>query len=277
MRKLLLLVPLVGCANDPMYVPGPNTLEAGMMDSMGNMVAQAKSSLTLPIKTETTADATARATLATTLMVAVPYVKIDDIAVEVEYTIKNLDSEAGQAKVELNGANELFSYDPTLFADPNPEDEAPPPPGLAANSDIPIDIAANGEIDGLFTEDETKEASVDLDMITRGNVNEFAATITVGDKNRQSFQPMTPAMYDMDGNELPQSPMGPPIPRAAFPHIIRFDLVFTPDHHMVLDYNVRIRDLRGIVDNKGVAAPMTELEPFTMIMTYMPTLPPPPS
>jgi len=277
MRKVLLVM-LVGCsANDPMYVPGQTTLEAGMMDAMGNTVASAKGTLTLPIKTETMDDANARAALTTQLMVQVPYIKIDDIAVEVEYTVKNLDSEDGTAKVELNGANELFEYDPTLFADPNPEDEAPPPPGLAANSDIPITVPANGEVDGLFTEDETKEASVDLDEITRGNINEFTAVLTPADKNKQSFQPVTPLMYDAMGNALPQTPMGAEIPRAAFPHIIRFDLVFTPDHHMVLDYNIRIRDLRGnVVDDKGLTAPTSELDPFDMIMPYMPALPPPP-
>ena len=90
MRKLVLAVSLLGgCANDPMYVPSPMNLEAGMMDPAGNMVTQAKGSLTLPIKTETTDDANKRMALAMQLGVMVPYVKVDDIAVEVAYTIKN--------------------------------------------------------------------------------------------------------------------------------------------------------------------------------------------
>lgn len=42
-------------------------------------------------------------------------------------------------------------------------------------------------------------------------------------------------------------PIGDPIPREAFAEITRIDLVFKPTTHMVLEYDVRIRDLRGIM------------------------------
>src|SRR4051795_13440826 len=104
---------LVGCANDPEYIPAPMTMEAGVADMMG-MLSEAKASLTLPIKTESAADKTKRDALSTQLGVTVPYVKVGDLELDVEWTIKNLDSKAGQAKIELNGANELFSFDPSI-------------------------------------------------------------------------------------------------------------------------------------------------------------------
>jgi len=237
---------LAGCANDPVYIPAPATMEAGVPDMTG-MLTQAKASLQLPIKTETAADTAARAARATTLMVAVPYVRVGDLEIEVEWTITNLDTaNQGHAKIELNGANELFSYDPSIIKLDPGNDEAPPTPGLTG--DIPIDVPAGGEVSGLFTEDQLREASIDLDQITRGNVNPFHATLTVS-KNAASFQPMTPPMPPAMPGAMPpaQAAVGPPVPREAFAEITRIDLVFKPDTHMVLAYNVRVRDLRGLL------------------------------
>jgi hypothetical protein len=271
MRALLLVLASIvvsgGCANDPLYLDSPNNLEAGTDDGMGGLT-QATSSLVLPIKPETSKDAAARMALATKLGVMVPYVKVGDLDIEVEYTIKNLDNMPGQAKVELNGANEWFVYDPTqIVLDPG-NDEAPPTPGL--QGDIPIDVPAMGMVEGVFREDQLLEASIDCDQVTRGHVNPFAAVLKIN-KNDPSFQPLSnyvpPAVPGQD--PPPQTPVGPPVPRAAFAELIRVDLVFKPDHHMVMDYTVRVRDHRGIVDTKGLAAPTSEVVQF-MPVVYMP-------
>lgn len=269
MRYAAIAVLLAACANDPIYEPSPTNMEAGIPDPSGNgVISQAKSSLQIPFKTETAADQKTRMALASKLGVMVPYVKVDDVAVEIDYTIKNLDgSNAGTALVELNGANEFFAYDPSMIQLDPGDDEAPPTPGLSG--DIPIDLAPGGTYQGMFREDQVVEASIDLDEITRGNINPFAAELTVN-KNDQTFQPLAPEMYDMDGNPLPRTPMGPPIPRAAFAQMVRMDLVFKPTTHMVLDYDVRVRDLRGIVDDKGLDAPQSELEQFPMVPDYQP-------
>ena len=256
MRASILVV-LVGCANDPLYMPGPNTLEAGMDDGMGGTTT-ATSSMSLPIKPETAADMTSRMNLATKLApVTVPYVRVGDMAVEVEWTIQNLDTMPGQAQIELNGANEYFVYDPSMIVlDPN-DDEAPPTPGL--QGDIPIDVAPGQEIRGLFTEDELLEASIDLDQITRGNVNPFRAMLTVS-KNAKSFQPMTPPMpLVMD---YVQTPTGPEVPREAFAQMVRIDLVFKPNRHMVMSYDVRVRDTRGLLADKLLTADPATLAQF---------------
>jgi hypothetical protein len=249
---------VAGCGNDPVYIPGPTNLEAGMDDGAGGIVAEAKTQLVLPIETETPDDAAARADRTAALGIDVPYVKLGDLEVSVEWTIKNLDAVDGTARVELDGANELFAYDPDLIV-LSTDDEAPPTPGLAGN--IPIHVAANATVSGVFREDQLREASIDLDQITRANVNPFAAMLTVN-KNDAAIQPLLP--FDPTMPELP--PMPDPdataIPREAIAQIIRVDLVFAPTTHMVLDYAVRIRDLRGIVHDDLLAAPGGELQGF---------------
>jgi hypothetical protein len=258
---------LAGCANDPVYIPGPMTMEAGVPDGTG-AVSEAKASVQLPIKTETASDLAKRMALATELGVDVPYVRLGDLEVEVEWTIRNVDTKIGQARVHLNGANELFSYDPSIIV-LNPEDEdAPPTPPL--EGDIPLEIPAGGELSGLFTEDQLREASIDLDQITRGNVNPFRATLTIS-KNAQTFQPMTPPMPGDE--EYVQTPVGEPIPRDAFAEITRIDLVFRATAHMVLEYNIRVRDLRGIMHDLLLTAVTDEPDELQMFapMVYNPT------
>jgi hypothetical protein len=253
-----LVIVAPACANDPEYIPAPMDLEGGMMDMMGNLV-DAKASLMLPVKLETAADAATRAALATKLGVKVPYVKVGDLQVSIEYTIQNLDMKPGTAKIELNGANEFFVYDPSMLDYSGGDDEAPPTPGLSG--DIPIDVAAGETIQGQFREDQILEASIDLDQITRGNINPYAATLAIN-KNDQSFQPVTIVMPTAaDPDPVPQ-PLGSPIPRAAFAQMIRFDLVFKPDTHMVMTYDVRVRDIRGIMADKLLAAPAATLTAF---------------
>jgi hypothetical protein len=260
-----LLAVASGCASNPEYLPSPMNLEAGMA-----MVTEAKSSLVLPIKPESMQDAADRAALATKLGLTpddIPYVKVGDLEIEVEWSIRNLDATPGQAKIELDGANEWFIYDPSMIVLNPGDDEAPPTPGLQGN--VPIDVPASGEVQGVFREDQLLEASIDLDSITRGHLNPFAATLTV-QKNADSFAqlsaptPSTPVcLANPQDPSCQQMPTGLVVPRAAFANIIRIDLVFRPSQHMVLDYTVRIRDHRNILHDMGLAAPTGEVVMFT--------------
>lgn len=244
----LAIVTAAGCANDPLYLPSPMTLEAGV-DMMG-MRSEGRASLELPIKTETAEDAARRAERAAQLTpVEVPYVRVGDLEISVEWTIRNLDGSDGQALIQLNGANEYFIYDPTLIVLNPEDDEAAPTPGL--EGDVPINVAAGGTVSGLFTEDQVREAAIDIDQITRGNLNPFAATLTIS-KNARSFQPMTPLMPGAE--DYDQMPTGPEIPREAFAGMTRVDLVFRATSRMTLDYTVRVRDIRGIMHELGLAA-----------------------
>jgi hypothetical protein len=265
------LAGLVACsANDPLYIQAPMTLEAGMTDPANpDMLTEARVSLTLPIKPETAADKAKRDALAAKLApVLVPYVKVGDLELDVEWTITNLDSKPGKARLQLNGANEFFSYDPTLINLAPPDAEDPPKtPGL--DDGKPIDIPAMGSVSDLFTEDDLREASIDLDQVTRGNVNPFHASLTVS-KNELSFQPLTAPVLDAQG-KITQAPTGPVVPREAFAAMVRIDLVFKPDHHMKLDFNVRVRDVRGIMNDLLLTARPADLQMFDP-MPYAPVI-----
>jgi hypothetical protein len=227
-----------GCANDPVYLPGAAVLEAGDVDADG-MTVVATAQHVLPIRLEKAEEAAERAMRTAELAVDVPYVKVGDLEVSVEWTITNLDPELpGTALVQLNGANETFAYDPDLIVLGDP-DEVPPAPGL--EGDVPLHVEPGATIRGLFREDQLREASIDLDQITRANLHPFAATLQVH-KNAAFFQPMS---SPTPGAE--QMPVGDPIPREAFRQMIRVDLVFKPDRPMVMEYTIRVRDTRGIM------------------------------
>jgi hypothetical protein len=257
-----LLVAAVGCTNDPIYIPpgmdGPR-LEGGLeMDMDGNRVA-ARTSVVIPINTETEEDIEDREALQMTMPaeVTVPYIKVGDLEVSVEWTIRNLEESPGQATMQINGANQFYEYDPLLVV-LSEDDEAPPTPGLTG--DIPIDIPAGGTISGLFTEDDMREAAIDLDQITRGRVNPFRARFTIA-KNDRQFAQMSEVMYDEDGEALPQMETGVVFPREAFAGMLRLDIVFDPDRHMVLEYAVRVRDVRGeMINTLFFDAPAEELQ-----------------
>ena len=93
-------------------------------------------------------------------------------------------------------------------------------------------------------------------------------------KNIDFFQPMSALMPGVE--DYVQTPIGDPIPRAAFRQIIRVDLVFKPDRHMMLDYAIRVRDTRGIMhellDAAVTAAPdeLTVFAPADFAVAYTP-------
>lgn len=266
MRKLAVVVLLAACSNDPVYIPG-----SMMIETDGQAMMPPIATLTLPVKLETMDDAAERARRTTALGVDVPYVKIGDIEVSIEWKVTNLTAMPGDFSIQLNGANEYFEYDPGILAvglDP----EEPQPPGL--EGDVPIHVEANGSVTGVFREDQLKEASIDLDEITRGNFNPFRATLTIS-KNLKTYAQLTTQMFDMNGEPLPQTTTGVVYPREAWPMMIKYNLVFKPDRMMRFEYTVRIRDTRGILHDLLDAA-MTEapgeLTTF-MPAVYMPALP----
>jgi hypothetical protein len=235
---LLFLLGLGACADDPVYVQPAAALEVVQGEGGGVATAQ----LILPIRLETEAEATARAERAAELGVDVPYVTRDDLDLSIEWTIKNLDPEPGLARIQVNGANEFFAYVPLAFV-VDPEEEEEPPP-LTGN--IPLDVPGSGERSGVFQEDLMAEASLDLELITRGGESPFAALLAVQESIGQI----------RSGAAL--------IPRDAFASLVRFDLTFLADRHMVLEYAVRVRDHRdlSLLHDRLTDAPPDQLTAF---------------
>lgn len=245
------LAALAACASDPQYLASPAPIEVGATEESP---FAGTTSITLPIEVETAADARAREAMATALGAPVPYVRLGDLDVEVEWTIKNLTGSAGQARVKLNGANELNAYEPLAFVVDPEEDREPPP--LAG--DVPIDVGPDAVVSGVLREDQLREASLDLELITRAGVNPFAAILT----------------HNEDDPAVTVMPEGVAVPQDHLGQMIRFDLVFVADRHMVLEWTLRVRDHRGLLHPDLAAAATEELTAFDPAV-YVPPPPPP--
>jgi hypothetical protein len=281
MGRFLTIVIVVGaasgCANDPEYVKcgATDMMDTCLLDTAnaGSGAMNVKGSLHVPVRPLTKDLMKVQADLQKTLPadVMAPMYRIDEFDISVEYTVKNLENKPGQIKIGLDGANEMFAWDPSLIM---PADkEAPPPPDLAG--DVPIDIAENGELDGVFREDQLLEAAIDLDQITRGNVNMYAATLVVN-KNDPSFQPMSAQLPPPPGSidPPPQMPLGSAVPRAAFRQFVRVDIVFQASTHMTLEFSLRVRPhTNDVIHDKGMDAPAAELtilDPAPYVPGYTP-------
>lgn len=249
MRRLacLLVVTAAACGTDPQYVPGPAGIEVGA----DPMVTSATATIDLPIKPETMAQAEARAAEEMRIGAPLTYVQLGDLDVSIEWTIKNLTDQDGTARIKVNGGNELFYYVPTNFVVDPDEDEEPPP----LSGDIPIIVAAGGQVGGVFREDQLREASLDLEAITRGMVTPFAALLTVNEED--------PGVT-IGGVAVPQD---------ALAGMVRFDITLEANRHMILEYGLRIRDHRDLLHSEGLAAPVEELVAFNPA-EFVP--PPPP-
>jgi hypothetical protein len=239
MRPFLLAILLAAaCTDDPIYVEPTGAVEVGA----DGMTFTASSSTFLPIRLERPTEATARGARAADLGVMVPYVLRDDLDISVEWTLKNLADAPAVARIQLNGANEMFGYVPTAFVVDVEEEEAPPP--LAGN--VPLELEPGETRDGVFREDELAEAALDLELITRGAVSPFTALLEVNEEMDE---------FDAAGVDVPSD---------AFASLVRIDLALVADQHMVLEYSVRVRDHRdpGLLHEELADAPPGELTAF---------------
>jgi hypothetical protein len=255
MKRLLglafvLLAPAAACSEDPQYVPGPSSIEVGVD---GTDMFTGTVTVDLPFELESMKDAEKRNDLAMSLGIApdqLAYVRVGDVDVSLEWSIKNLTENEGTARISINGGNQFWYYVPLNFVVDPEEDEEPPP----LLGDIPLLVGGNGERSGVFREDQIREASVDLEQITRAMVNPFAAMLTINE--------------DDPGVTIPPVM----VPHDDLSQLVRFDITFEADRHMVLEYGLRVRDHRGILHPEGLAAPPEELTVFAP-MEFVPPAP----
>lgn len=253
MRRSALALLLVGaCTEDPQYVPGPTAIEVGID---GTDVFTATATLDLPVELESMQHAMERAELAMAIGIGadqLAYVRVGDVDVSIEWTIKNLSVNEGAARIKVNGGNQFWYYAPLNFVVDPEEDEEPPP----LMGDIPLTIPGNGTLSGVFREDQLREASIDLEQISRAMVNPFAAMLTVNEDDPGVT--IAPALVPLD----------------ALSQLVRYDITFEADRHMVLEYGIRVRDHLGILHPEGLAAPPEELYAFAPV-EFVPPPPPP--
>ncbi len=216
-----------GCTSDPRYVDPNDPLEVnapGTTDS-----TEVTTTIDLPIRLEKADERMERDALAAELGVEVPYVKAKDLHIEVEWSLENLSDQPGEATILLNGATEYAQYVPSAFVI-DPEEDPEPPPLMGG---IPM-LLQPGEVKtGVFREDQIYEASVNLELMYRAMYNAFAAVLEV---NKGLTE-----IIDVN-NQV--------VPKDVFASMVRFDFVLRGTTDIVMNYDIRVRDERGIMHKK---------------------------
>jgi hypothetical protein len=213
------------CSEDPVYLEPMAGVEINLPDMS---TALSMSQITIPIRQETLDETMGREAMAMDLGLdpaQMPTARRDFVDLSVEWTIKNLDDRPGVAFISVNGANEYFTYEPSVFVIDPEEDEEPP--ALVGGS--PVEVPALGVVSGVFREDELDEAMMDLDALSRAGIAPEAAML--------NQWPTT----DVTGGTGPLTE----IPGEAIPALLRLDVSFEGNTHMVLEYVVRVRDHEG--------------------------------
>jgi hypothetical protein len=227
---LFLLVLAAGGCNNPVYLAetAPIETQPGMMGGY----APATALYVLPVRQPTAAERTALADLQQRLMLpsAVPWAQARDFDVEIQYSVKNLETTKVIVFVSCDGGNEYGDYVPGAYIDPtaNVEDQTPPPPLL---SSAPLEIAPGGIVTGVFREDDLQESALDLEAITRfPSGGDALATPFMTIEHRSNI-----SSVGLEG--IPA--------RDITPAHVRYQLTVSAPGHVVMDYSVRVRDHNG--------------------------------
>lgn len=218
------LAAAVGCGtNSPVYFPGAEVLQ-----SDGSEV-EVRSTLPLRFRAP---DATQQAeldTLSATLGYAVPWLRQDRVHLEVKYTVTNLSPDReGTFSVFADGASEFTRFDyEAIAAAFAAENEEPPPVGLMQNVKAPL--LRPGEVyQGIFREDDFREASADLDGMGR-----FMAPFLTVLFNRSEVNPAGLEMVPSNSS---------PARQWILPALWELTIRFRATQPMTCQFVVRVRD-----------------------------------
>jgi hypothetical protein len=239
---LLVVVALaaMGC-NDPVYLAESAALETTPAPP-GSMIqggfAPATGLYVLPVRRPTSAERSAlRADQQKRgLMMPEPWAQARDFDIEIQYSVKNLETKDLIVFVLLDGGNEFGDYIPANYIDPNVniEDQTPPPHLLGGE---PLTVAAGATITGVFREDELQESAIDLEAITRypedGNVL------------------ATPFRVIEHRSDISRIGLGAVPANDVTPAHVRYAFTVTAEGHVKLDYTVRVRDHNGKLATPG--------------------------
>lgn len=224
---LFLSLALCACDNTPTYIRGERSLET--VAGEDGMTMPDSVLFILPIRRPTAAEMQKLADQQTAMMFEqpVPWVTRDDFGIEIRYSVKNLEDRVVNASVLLDGGNEFGDYQPGLYIDLSlPPEDRVTPPSLAGG--FPLVLQPNQTYEGIFREDQTYEAGIDVEAITRypPNMDELLATPFVV-LTRRSY-------FDKTGLELIP-------PKSPIPAMTRMLVQLSADGHVALDFVVRAR------------------------------------
>lgn len=228
MRWLLLSLAVAGC-NNPTYLFERRPLETQADPVNAGAYTSDVDLYVIPVRRPSDDERRALRAERTRLGLPmdVPWVGLRDFDIEIQWSIKNLDNAPVNAFFTVAGGNEFGDYDPAQYVDPTviAEDQVAPPPLLGGS---PIELLANEVRSGVFREDDLLEAATDLEAIIRYPAG--------GDALSTPFQVLVrhSSASRVGLESIPATDV--------IPAMVRFALTLAADGHVVLDYNVRVRD-----------------------------------
>src|SRR4051794_8916596 len=156
-----------------------------------------------------------------------PWLRRDQVAISIQYSITNLGMRAGKAQIYVDGSNEFTTYDRAAIqaaaqAAAMDNEEAVVLPLLQT---IPVELAPGETKTGTIREDDFAEAELDLDAIGRWMAPPAAVLINASEVNSIGLENVPPGV--------------------VVPAMFRISITFTATAHMRLDYLVRVRDKDG--------------------------------
>jgi hypothetical protein len=249
-RLRLAVLPLLGACgvNNPTYFTPPmGAIETGQ----GDAGAESASVVTLPFRGPFDKEQAKLDESSDELGFREPWLRRDQVAISIQYTITNLDQRAGKAQVFVDGANEFTTYDRAALA--------AAAQAAAMNNDevvvlplmqsIPINVQPGETVRGDIREDDFAEAELDLDAIGRWMAPPAAVLINFSEVN---------------GVGLEQVP-----PNVVVPAMFQVSVALVAERHMRLDFLVRVRDARERLLDLDQASAAYAPRP----MGYMPPAP----
>ncbi len=232
MRAGLCVLVLAACGcNNPTYLAETAPIETTPA-AMGGGFAPATALYVLPVRRPTATEQQALTTLQQKLMLPdrVPWAQARDFDIEIQWSVKNLDTAKQTVIVTCDGGNEFGDYVPGAYINPNvPAGQQTPPPPLLTSEPLVVDVGAT--VQGVFREDDLQESSLDLEAITRypsgGNVL------------------ATPFMVIEHRSDVSRIGLESIPPNDVTPAHVRYQLTVNAGGHVVMDYSIRVRDHNG--------------------------------
>jgi hypothetical protein len=213
-----------GCGvNNPTYFTPPmGAIETGQ----GDAGAEITSVVVLPFRQPTDGENQKIDQHSDTLGFREPWLRRDQVAISVQYTITNLEDKPGKAQIFIDGANEFTSYDRAAIAAAQMMamngEEAPPPLPLIQST---VEVPAGKSKPGVIREDDFAEAELDLDAIGRWMAPPPAVLINPSEVNGVGLEQVPPA--------------------EIVPALFQVSVTLVSDQHMRLDFLVRVRDSKN--------------------------------
>jgi hypothetical protein len=171
-RCVLLALFLTACRVEPEYIGDGKLYQVAITrDTAPALEIEEEAALfivetraELPVR-EPTAAERAELARASNPYPRLPWVRRDDIAIQVDFTLTNLDDAPRNIDVILNGANEFHEYVPRVLMD---EEQAIP---LHAQWERRYDLGARQRLAQVVREEELDEMAVDLATVVNGAPN----------------------------------------------------------------------------------------------------------